>query len=196
MEKDLRLAGLKVDPITLDPWRRFLLSSFPVGVFWPQMMITFQRYMYYFILQNVNGANVFKLFHSLWFFDEVNVCLFFPFKTCNWGSFSSQRSCVSQVAIKALLRVLRDPTLSSYHHRVVGSLMYILKVSFWLSRCGFIRIWYHSFLLRRWVFLTTLKLTSWFFFFFFLSFFDNFFPSRTLDKMSVVMFRYWLKSEG
>lgn len=26
------------------------------------------------------------------------------------------------------MRVLRDPTLSSYHHKVVGSLMYILKV--------------------------------------------------------------------
>lgn len=36
--------------------------------------------------------------------------------------------CVFQVAIKALMRVLRDPTLSSYHHKVVGSLMYILKV--------------------------------------------------------------------
>jgi hypothetical protein len=42
-----------------------------------------------------------------------------------------------QVAIKALLRVLRDPTLSSYHYRVVESLMDILKVS---TRCGFIRI--------------------------------------------------------
>lgn len=33
-----------------------------------------------------------------------------------------------QVAIKALMRVLKDPSLSSYHHRVVGSLMYILEV--------------------------------------------------------------------
>lgn len=43
------------------------------------------------------------------------------------GLLTTNEDYFPTVAIKALLRVLRDPTLSSYHHRVVGSLMYILK---------------------------------------------------------------------
>lgn len=33
-----------------------------------------------------------------------------------------------QVAINSLMRILRDPSLASYHLKVVGSLMFIFKV--------------------------------------------------------------------
>lgn len=34
-----------------------------------------------------------------------------------------------QVAISSLMRIFRDPSLSSYHQKVVGSLIFIFKVS-------------------------------------------------------------------
>jgi len=33
-----------------------------------------------------------------------------------------------KVAINSLMRILRDPSLASYHLKVVGSLMFIFKV--------------------------------------------------------------------
>ncbi|KAG0576661.1 hypothetical protein KC19_5G097200 [Ceratodon purpureus] len=51
-----------------------------------------------------------------------------PIELLSSGGFlTTNEDYFPTVAIKALMRVLRDPTLSSYHHRVVGSLMYILK---------------------------------------------------------------------
>ncbi|KAL9244759.1 hypothetical protein vseg_018491 [Gypsophila vaccaria] len=45
-----------------------------------------------------------------------------------WPSFStSSEDYFSTVAINSLMRVLRDPSLSSYHQNVVGSLVYIFK---------------------------------------------------------------------
>lgn len=35
-----------------------------------------------------------------------------------------------QVSINSLMRILRDPSLSSYHLKVVGSLMFIFKVPY------------------------------------------------------------------
>lgn len=43
------------------------------------------------------------------------------------GFLTANEEFFPTVAIKALMRVLKDPSLSSYHHRVVGSLMYILE---------------------------------------------------------------------
>lgn len=45
-----------------------------------------------------------------------------------WPSFTtSSEDYYSTVAINSLMRVLRDPSLSSYHQKVVGSLMFIFK---------------------------------------------------------------------
>ncbi|KAH9605868.1 hypothetical protein KSS87_023466 [Heliosperma pusillum] len=45
-----------------------------------------------------------------------------------WPSFTtSSEDYFSTVAINSLMRVLRDPSLSSYHQNVVGSLMFIFK---------------------------------------------------------------------
>ncbi|KAK1282825.1 Serine/threonine-protein kinase TOR [Acorus calamus] len=45
-----------------------------------------------------------------------------------WPSFATSEDYYSTVAISSLLRILRDPSLSSYHQKVVGSLMFIFKV--------------------------------------------------------------------
>uniref|UniRef100_A0A1D1Y0I7 Serine/threonine-protein kinase TOR n=2 Tax=Anthurium amnicola TaxID=1678845 RepID=A0A1D1Y0I7_9ARAE len=42
-------------------------------------------------------------------------------------SFSTSEDYYSTVAISSLMRILRDPSLSSYHQKVVGSLMFIFK---------------------------------------------------------------------
>lgn len=44
-----------------------------------------------------------------------------------WPSFATSEDYYSTVAINSLMRILRDPSLSSYHHKVVGSLMFIFK---------------------------------------------------------------------
>ncbi|KAL8151366.1 LOW QUALITY PROTEIN: hypothetical protein V2J09_021174 [Rumex salicifolius] len=44
-----------------------------------------------------------------------------------WPSFATSEDYFSTVAIGSLMRVLRDPSLSSYHQNVVGSLMFIFK---------------------------------------------------------------------
>ncbi|KAL2490207.1 Serine/threonine-protein kinase TOR [Abeliophyllum distichum] len=44
-----------------------------------------------------------------------------------WPSFSTSEDYYSTVAISSLMRILRDPSLSSYHQKVVGSLMFIFK---------------------------------------------------------------------
>ncbi|KAK1259623.1 Serine/threonine-protein kinase TOR [Acorus gramineus] len=44
-----------------------------------------------------------------------------------WPSFATSEDYYSTVAISSLLRILRDPSLSSYHQKVVGSLMFIFK---------------------------------------------------------------------
>lgn len=45
-----------------------------------------------------------------------------------WPSFTtSSEDYYSTVAINSLMRVLRDPSLSSYHQKVVGSLLFIFK---------------------------------------------------------------------
>ncbi|GAB4853400.1 hypothetical protein Ancab_017578 [Ancistrocladus abbreviatus] len=44
-----------------------------------------------------------------------------------WPSFGTSEDYYSTVAINSLMRVLRDPSLSSYHQKVVGSLMFIFK---------------------------------------------------------------------
>ncbi|KAA8545737.1 hypothetical protein F0562_020812 [Nyssa sinensis] len=44
-----------------------------------------------------------------------------------WPSFATSEDYYSTVAINSLMRILRDPSLSSYHQKVVGSLMFIFK---------------------------------------------------------------------
>ncbi|KAG9134054.1 hypothetical protein Leryth_004753 [Lithospermum erythrorhizon] len=44
-----------------------------------------------------------------------------------WPSFATSEDYYSTVAINSLMRILRDPSLSSYHKKVVGSLMFIFK---------------------------------------------------------------------
>nr|XP_027112687.1 serine/threonine-protein kinase TOR [Coffea arabica] len=44
-----------------------------------------------------------------------------------WPSFATSDDYYSTVAINSLMRILRDPSLSSYHQKVVGSLMFIFK---------------------------------------------------------------------
>ncbi|KAI5604042.1 hypothetical protein POPTR_001G289200v4 [Populus trichocarpa] len=44
-----------------------------------------------------------------------------------WPSFATSEDYYSTVAINSLMRILRDPSLASYHQRVVGSLMFIFK---------------------------------------------------------------------
>lgn len=44
-----------------------------------------------------------------------------------WPSFATSDDYYSTVAISSLMRILRDPSLSSYHQKVVGSLMFIFK---------------------------------------------------------------------
>ncbi|XP_022972503.1 serine/threonine-protein kinase TOR [Cucurbita maxima] len=44
-----------------------------------------------------------------------------------WPSFATSEDYFSTVAINSLLRILRDPSLASYHLKVVGSLMFIFK---------------------------------------------------------------------
>lgn len=44
-----------------------------------------------------------------------------------WPSFATSEDYYPTVAITSLMRILRDPSLSSYHQRVVGSLMFIFK---------------------------------------------------------------------
>ncbi|XP_049394191.1 serine/threonine-protein kinase TOR-like [Solanum stenotomum] len=45
-----------------------------------------------------------------------------------WPSIATSEDYYSTVAINSLMRILRDPSLSSYHQKVVGSLMFIFKV--------------------------------------------------------------------
>ncbi|XP_024933499.1 serine/threonine-protein kinase TOR isoform X2 [Ziziphus jujuba] len=44
-----------------------------------------------------------------------------------WPSFATSEDYFSTVAINSLMRILRDPSLASYHLKVVGSLMFIFK---------------------------------------------------------------------
>ncbi|XP_011088032.1 serine/threonine-protein kinase TOR [Sesamum indicum] len=44
-----------------------------------------------------------------------------------WPSFATSEDYYSTVAISSLMRIFRDPSLSSYHQKVVGSLMFIFK---------------------------------------------------------------------
>ncbi|PIN07839.1 DNA-dependent protein kinase [Handroanthus impetiginosus] len=44
-----------------------------------------------------------------------------------WPSFATSEDYYSTVAISSLMRIFRDPSLSSYHRKVVGSLMFIFK---------------------------------------------------------------------
>ncbi|XP_041013717.1 serine/threonine-protein kinase TOR-like isoform X1 [Juglans microcarpa x Juglans regia] len=44
-----------------------------------------------------------------------------------WPSFATSEDYYSTVAINSLMRILRDPSLASYHLKVVGSLMFIFK---------------------------------------------------------------------
>ncbi|GAB2292090.1 hypothetical protein Dimus_026338 [Dionaea muscipula] len=44
-----------------------------------------------------------------------------------WPSFATSEDYYSTVAINSLVRVLRDPSLSSYHQKVVGSLFFVFK---------------------------------------------------------------------
>ncbi|GMQ01213.1 hypothetical protein CsSME_00047925 [Camellia sinensis var. sinensis] len=44
-----------------------------------------------------------------------------------WPSFATSEDYFSTVAINSLVRILRDASLSSYHQKVVGSLMFIFK---------------------------------------------------------------------
>ncbi|KAL3352266.1 hypothetical protein AABB24_020356, partial [Solanum stoloniferum] len=44
-----------------------------------------------------------------------------------WPSFATSEDYFSTVAINSLMRILRDPSLSSYHQKVVGSLLFIFK---------------------------------------------------------------------
>ncbi|KAJ0103481.1 hypothetical protein Patl1_04054 [Pistacia atlantica] len=45
-----------------------------------------------------------------------------------WPSFATTEDYYSTLAINSLMRILRDPSLASYHQKVVGSLMFIFKV--------------------------------------------------------------------
>ncbi|CAN0830278.1 Serine/threonine-protein kinase TOR [Linum grandiflorum] len=45
-----------------------------------------------------------------------------------WPSFATSEDYHSTVAVNSLMRILRDPSLASYHQKVVGSLMFIFKV--------------------------------------------------------------------
>ncbi|PSS02733.1 Serine/threonine-protein kinase [Actinidia chinensis var. chinensis] len=45
------------------------------------------------------------------------------------SSFPTSEDYYPTVAINSLMRILRDPSLSSYHQKVVGSLMFIFKVN-------------------------------------------------------------------
>lgn len=45
----------------------------------------------------------------------------------HWQSSATSEDYFSTVAINSLMRILRDPSLSSYHQKVVGSLMFIFK---------------------------------------------------------------------
>ncbi|THG17869.1 hypothetical protein TEA_016039 [Camellia sinensis var. sinensis] len=49
-----------------------------------------------------------------------------------WPSFATSEDYFSTVAINSLVRILRDASLSSYHQKVVGSLMFIFKISQWV----------------------------------------------------------------
>ncbi|XP_034226738.1 serine/threonine-protein kinase TOR isoform X3 [Prunus dulcis] len=44
-----------------------------------------------------------------------------------WPSFATSEDYYSTVAINSLMRILRDPSLATYHLKVVGSLMFIFK---------------------------------------------------------------------
>ncbi|CAN1141587.1 Serine/threonine-protein kinase TOR [Linum perenne] len=44
-----------------------------------------------------------------------------------WPSFATSEDYHSTVAVNSLMRILRDPSLGSYHQKVVGSLMFIFK---------------------------------------------------------------------
>ncbi|KAL1534483.1 non-specific serine/threonine protein kinase [Salvia divinorum] len=44
-----------------------------------------------------------------------------------WPSFATSEDYYSTVAISSLMRIFRDPSLSSYHQKVVGSLIFIFK---------------------------------------------------------------------
>ncbi|CAM0955895.1 unnamed protein product [Alopecurus aequalis] len=44
-----------------------------------------------------------------------------------WPSFSASEDYYSTVAISSLMRILRDPSLASYHQMVVGSLIFVFK---------------------------------------------------------------------
>ncbi|KAF5177476.1 Serine/threonine-protein kinase TOR [Thalictrum thalictroides] len=44
-----------------------------------------------------------------------------------WPSFATSEDYYPTVAINSLMRILRDPSLSSYHQKVVGSLLFIFK---------------------------------------------------------------------
>ncbi|PRQ22228.1 putative non-specific serine/threonine protein kinase [Rosa chinensis] len=44
-----------------------------------------------------------------------------------WPSFATSEDYYSTVAINSLMRILRDPSLGTYHLKVVGSLMFIFK---------------------------------------------------------------------
>ncbi|KAM7263834.1 hypothetical protein ACFE04_001517 [Oxalis oulophora] len=44
-----------------------------------------------------------------------------------WPSFVTSEDYYSTVAINSLMKILRDPSLASYHQKVVGSLMFIFK---------------------------------------------------------------------
>ncbi|KAJ6985134.1 hypothetical protein NC653_023190 [Populus alba x Populus x berolinensis] len=44
-----------------------------------------------------------------------------------WPSFATSEDYYPTVAINSLMRILRDPSLASYHQKVVGSLMFIFK---------------------------------------------------------------------
>ncbi|KAL3814338.1 hypothetical protein ACJIZ3_015606 [Penstemon smallii] len=54
--------------------------------------------------------------HSM---DELNVDL--------WPSFATSEDYFCTVAISSLMRIFRDPSMSSYHQKVVGSLIFIFK---------------------------------------------------------------------
>ncbi|KAK4476961.1 hypothetical protein RD792_016131 [Penstemon davidsonii] len=55
--------------------------------------------------------------HSM---DELNVDL--------WPSFATSEDYFCTVVISSLMRIFRDPSMSSYHQKVVGSLIFIFKV--------------------------------------------------------------------
>ncbi|KAL3843837.1 hypothetical protein ACJIZ3_001240 [Penstemon smallii] len=57
--------------------------------------------------------------HHIRSMDELNIDL--------WPSFATSEDYYSTVAISSLMRIFRDPSLSSYHQKVVGSIMFIFK---------------------------------------------------------------------